>query len=211
MKIKSDNVWKVFRPVHGTKWFPHSSAGKESACNAGDLDSIPGLGRSPGEGNGYPLQYSSLENSMDCMVHRVTKRWTWLSDFHMVQSRCTHKKVSCFFCCCSVSVFYLSRKWRGASVGSQWELSQGECCVHRMGLEEAVSCPIHPCLSQAEPGFPRVRHVGKRTPVWGRGWDKCTVQAFPSLYPSHRLWDRKSRFWWQRVRWLTDFYSTDVF
>ena len=99
------------------------------------------------------------------MVHRVTKRQTWLSDFHMVQSRCTHKKVSCFFCCCSVLVFYLSRKWRGASVGSQWELSQGECCVHRMGLEEAVSCPIHPCLSQAEPGFPRVRHVGKRTPV----------------------------------------------
>ena len=45
--------------------FPGSSAGKESACNAGDLDSIPGLGRSPGEGNDYPLQYSGLENSMD--------------------------------------------------------------------------------------------------------------------------------------------------
>ena len=44
--------------------FPGSSAGKESACNAGDLDSIPGLGRSPGEGNDYPLQYSGLENSM---------------------------------------------------------------------------------------------------------------------------------------------------
>ena len=45
------------------------SAGKESACNAGDLGSIPGLGRSPGEGKGYPLQYSGLENSMDCVVH----------------------------------------------------------------------------------------------------------------------------------------------
>ena len=44
------------------------SAGKESACNAGDLGSIPGLGRSPGEGNGCPLQYSGLENSMDCTV-----------------------------------------------------------------------------------------------------------------------------------------------
>ena len=43
-------------------------AGKESACNAGDLGSIPGLGRSPGEGNDYPLQYSGLENSMDCVV-----------------------------------------------------------------------------------------------------------------------------------------------
>ena len=45
-----------------------SSAGKESACNAGDLGSIPGLARSPGEGNGYLLQYSGLENSMDCIV-----------------------------------------------------------------------------------------------------------------------------------------------
>ena len=94
-------------------------AGKASSCNAGDLDSIPGLGKASGEGKGYPLQYSGLENSMDCIVHRVAKRRTWLSDFHMVQSRCTHKKVSCFFCCCSVSVFYLSRQWRGASVGSQ--------------------------------------------------------------------------------------------
>jgi len=45
--------------------FPGGSAGKESACNAGDLSLIPGLGRSPGEGKGYPLQYSGLENSMD--------------------------------------------------------------------------------------------------------------------------------------------------
>ena len=49
--------------------FPNSSPGKESTCNAGDLGSIPGLGRSSGEGNGYPLQYSGMENSMDCTVH----------------------------------------------------------------------------------------------------------------------------------------------
>ena len=49
--------------------FPGGLAGKESACNAGDSGSIPGLQRSPGEGNGYPLQYSGLENSMDCIVH----------------------------------------------------------------------------------------------------------------------------------------------
>ena len=60
--------------------FPCVSAGKESACNEGDLDSIPGLGRSPGEGIGYPLQYSGLENSMD---YTVTKGWTQLSDFHL--------------------------------------------------------------------------------------------------------------------------------
>ena len=59
---------------------PGGSAGKGSACNAGDLGSIPGLGRSPGEGKGYPLLYSGLENSMDCMVHGVAKSWTRLSD-----------------------------------------------------------------------------------------------------------------------------------
>ena len=62
--------------------FPDSSVGKESACNAGDSGSIPGSGRSPGEGKGYPLQYSNLENSMDCIVPGVTKSWTGLSDFH---------------------------------------------------------------------------------------------------------------------------------
>ena len=56
--------------------FPGGSAGKESACNAGNLGSIPGLGRSPGEGSGYSLQYSGLENSMDNVVHGVTKSWT---------------------------------------------------------------------------------------------------------------------------------------
>ena len=62
--------------------FPGGSTGKESACNAGDLGSVPELGRSPGEGNSYPLQYSGLENSMDCIVHEVVKSWTLLSDFH---------------------------------------------------------------------------------------------------------------------------------
>ena len=58
------------------------SAGKESACNGGDLGSILGLGRSPGEGKGYPLQYSGLENSMNCIAHGVAKSRTQLSDFH---------------------------------------------------------------------------------------------------------------------------------
>ena len=61
---------------------PSGSAGKESTCNAGDLGSILGLGRSPGKGKGYPLQYSGLENAMDCIVHGVTKSRTRLSHFH---------------------------------------------------------------------------------------------------------------------------------
>ena len=54
----------------------------ESACNGGDLSSIPGLGRSPREKKGYPLQYFGLENSMDCIDHGVTSSQTQLSDFH---------------------------------------------------------------------------------------------------------------------------------
>ena len=64
--------------------FPGGSNGKESACNAGDTGSIPGLGKSSGEGNGYPLQYSGLENSMDCRVHGIAKSQTQLSDFHFL-------------------------------------------------------------------------------------------------------------------------------
>ena len=55
------------------QFFPGGSVGKECTCNAGDLGLIPGLGKSPGEGKGYPLQYSGLENSVNCIVHRVTE------------------------------------------------------------------------------------------------------------------------------------------
>ena len=67
----------------GGKWRMPKERKKRAivACNAGDLGSVPGLGRSPGEGNGYPLQYSGLENSMD---YTVTKSQTWLSDFHFM-------------------------------------------------------------------------------------------------------------------------------
>ena len=67
--------------------FPCGLASKESACNVGDLGSIHGLGRSPGEGKGYPLQYSGLENSMDCIVNEVAKSWTWLSNYHSLTHR----------------------------------------------------------------------------------------------------------------------------
>jgi len=56
--------------------FPSGSVGEESTCNMGDLGSIPELGRSPGEGKGYPFQYSGLENSMDCIVRGAAKGWT---------------------------------------------------------------------------------------------------------------------------------------
>ena len=71
------------RSLFPGKGFPCGSAGKESTCNAGDLVLIFRLGRSPGEGKGYPLQYFCLENSMDCIVLEVAKSLTRLSDFHL--------------------------------------------------------------------------------------------------------------------------------
>ena len=72
-----------------TPGFPDSSVGKESACNAGDLGSIPGSGRSAGEGIGYPLQHSGLENSMDCIVHGVarTRVYLWRIHFDIWQNQ----------------------------------------------------------------------------------------------------------------------------
>ena len=65
--------WEVTIRLQG---FSNGSAGKESACNVGDLASIPGLGRYPGERKSYPLQYSGLKNSMDCTGHGVAKSQT---------------------------------------------------------------------------------------------------------------------------------------
>ena len=70
--------------------FPCGSAGKESTCIVGDLGLIPGLGRSPGEGKGYPLQYFGMENSMDSIVHAKSR--TQLSNVHF------HLHFVCIFC-----------------------------------------------------------------------------------------------------------------
>ena len=74
-------MWRNWNP-HTLLGFPGGSAGKESACNAGELGSTPGLGRSPGEGKGHLLQCFGLEKSMDCILHGVTKGRTRLSDLH---------------------------------------------------------------------------------------------------------------------------------
>ena len=75
--------------------FPCGSAGKDSACNAGDLGLIPGLRSSPGEGKGYPLKYSGLGNSMDCIVHGVAKSRKRLRDLHFT-SLGLNKRMSLF-------------------------------------------------------------------------------------------------------------------
>ena len=85
--------WLVLVLPFIVRGFPGGSEVKASACNAGDLGSISGLGRSPGEGNGNPLQYSCLENPMDrgawwAAVHGVAKSRTWLSDFTHWLTQC---------------------------------------------------------------------------------------------------------------------------
>ena len=75
--LGQEDCWRRDRlPTPVSMGFPCNSVGKESAGNAGDLGSVPGLGRSPGEGKDYPFQYSGVENSMDCIVHGVTKSRT---------------------------------------------------------------------------------------------------------------------------------------
>ena len=96
-KVSSTSVI-ILMQTCGFMGFPSGSAGKESACNAGDLGSIPGLGRSPGEGKGYPVQDSGLENSMDCIDHGVAKSWTRLSDFQSWFVVLYNRK-SVSFCC----------------------------------------------------------------------------------------------------------------
>ena len=87
-------------------WFISSSAGKESACNAEDLGSIHGSGRSPREGNEYLLQYSGLENSMDYTVHAIAKTQTRLSSFHY------HLYLKLFLFL-KMNFFHISSKYRG--------------------------------------------------------------------------------------------------
>ena len=78
--LGQEDRWRKDRLPTPVFWdFPGGSAGKEYVCNAGDLGSIPGMGRSPGEGKGYPLQHSGLEMSMDFIVPGVAKSWTQLS------------------------------------------------------------------------------------------------------------------------------------
>ena len=81
--MDKEDVIHTYTDTHG---LPQWLSGKESDCNAGDMDSIPGLGRSPEGGHSNPLQYSCLENPMDrgawrAIVHRVTKSWIWLEGY----------------------------------------------------------------------------------------------------------------------------------
>ena len=90
-------------PGQGTRGFPCGSAGKESTCNVGDLFLIPGLGRSSGEGKGYPLQYSGLENAMDSPWGCKKLDMTWRQ--HMYVPRFSVYEVFCFMSSLILTIF----------------------------------------------------------------------------------------------------------
>ena len=124
--------------ILGVLGFPGDSAGKESTCNAGDLGSIPGSGRSPGEGNGNPLQYSCLENPKDggawqVTVHRVTKSQTQLSDQAHYSTGCTGGKECCRKC---------GARWKCCRDNkTTWRETEGilSCRAHWSGLHSGNS------------------------------------------------------------------------
>ena len=109
-ECSQSDLWFWLTPMY----FPCGSAGVESACNVGDLGSILGLGRSLGEGKGYPLQHSGLENSMNCIVRGVAKSWTRLSDFYIyIYTDGSHILFS-------VSLFLLTDVHTQLLIGSFW-------------------------------------------------------------------------------------------
>ena len=120
--------WKMdIPPTPVFLGFADSSAGKESTHSARDLRSIPGLRRSPGEGKGYPLQYSGLENSTNCIVHGVAKSQTRLSDFHF------------YFVCRCASV--LNRFSRVGLLATAWTIAQE--APRSMGFSRQLLCARH--------------------------------------------------------------------
>ena len=108
------------------EWTQFSS----KANNLGDLGSIPGLGRAPGEGKGYPLQYSGLENSMDCVVYGVAKSQIWLSDFHSLTHSLTPSICPNQLCWRSWSWTVLWRPTRPSRTNMKTR-----CPFHHRGLE----------------------------------------------------------------------------
>ena len=112
-------------PTPGVLGFPCGSAGKESACNVGDLGSVPEVGRSPRERKGYPLQYSCLENPMDYTVHGVSKSQTRMIIFQ--------KKKSIYMESRRIVLMSLftGKKWRGRL--REWTCGH---CGGRRGWDE---------------------------------------------------------------------------
>ena len=124
--------------------FPDSSVGTESTCSVRDLGSIPGLGISPGEGKGYPLQYSGLENSMDCIVYGVAKSRTQLSNFHFL----FHLYMTVLILGCLTLVLQTDSSWNILTKPQRYAWLRGEGVSHFFFTSQIL------CISFPEAPFP---------------------------------------------------------
>ena len=144
--------------------FPSCSDGEESACNAGHLGSIPGLESSPGEGNGYPLQYSCLENPMDretwwATVHEVAKSWIWLSVYYCHFSR------NCF-----IYIYGFS----GSSVAKESACNAGDpSSIPGSGRStgEGIGSPLQYSWASLVAQLVKNLPAMQETWVWSLGWE----------------------------------------
>ena len=175
--------------------FPGDSVGKESACNVGDLGSIPRLRRSPGEGKGYPLQYSGLENPMDCVVHGVTKSQTWLSDFHKGDKAKGGSKLQSLSSYPSRYVdLWNNTKGQHRDSRQSWHLSDSRRCSRQRVFPPAVLLcqPLTPAGNSTPVGTAPRKQGGTKEAKGGChlaeagfGWPKWDPLE-PGLDPDHR-------------------------
>ena len=152
--------------THIKEGFSGGSAGKESACNSGALGSIPGLGRSPGEGNGYPLRYSGLENSMDWSMgsQRVGHDWATFTSLHFILKKSCRKKKKK-----DQNSLKLLTLIKLIKAGKFWLMLSNSCgnrkasvkepscsCLHSlsvMALKGPPTCLLSVCLVAYQQGF----------------------------------------------------------
>ena len=156
--------------------FPGGSAGKESTCNVRDLGSIPGLGRSPGKGKGYPLQYSGLENSTDSIVHGVAKSRTRLSGFHFTSLQTMNKEILFEF---FFQIFFLGVRERSGGNSLRYRPTRFSCVTKTAPKVWGLPSPPHPQLpglqapqdpaAPSSPALGRVIHWQRRKPAL-QGW-----------------------------------------
>ena len=154
----------TFVLAHGDLGLSCGLTCKESFCDMGDLGSIPGLGRSPGEGNSYPLQYCGLENSMGCIAHGVAKSRTQLSDFYFLS---LSQESKCYFnfgkLSTSYKVKYIATQQSSEPIPTYLANGNKNRCPYKGFPKNAQSCYIH--QSQMPEATQMSIHIQRRNSI----------------------------------------------